>query len=109
MVGCTDGSYEGKRIFSCPVGTGYFCPISDLMELKSMYPDTPPITPATGHAPIPATRAPLVAGGTDYNNRECVCVCVCVCVCACVCARVCVHVCIHVCCFLVLYFTCSSI
>ena len=43
-----------------------------------MYPDTPPATPATGHAPIPATRVLPVAGETDYNNRECVCVCVCV-------------------------------
>ena len=37
MVGCTDGTYEGKRIFYCTARTGYFCPISDVLELQSMY------------------------------------------------------------------------
>ena len=87
MVGCTDGTYEGKRLFYCIAGTGYFCSIGDLLGLKSMYPDTPPATPATGHAPpIPATRAPPVAGGAGYNNRECVCVHVCV---VCLCRPIC--------------------
>ena len=85
MVGCTDGTHGGKRFFFCPAGTGYFCSISDLLELHSMYLGAP-TTPATDETPpTHATRSPLIAAGTGYNGCIYICVCVHVCVCECMC------------------------
>ena len=43
MGGCSNGSFQGRRYFTCPDGTGLFCQVTALqLDQRYMEPDQIP-------------------------------------------------------------------